>query len=509
MSQEESIVEKVSKGSLAVLFGTIGGRLLGGLYSLLVVRALDPKDYGALSLMIASVSLLWAIVNTHVSLATVRSLAVEKNNYRLTSSCFWYYAAAGLICGVLFAVLGPPVAEQVFHISQGSFAFQVGGLLLLGMSLQAAFSGIFSGYLRMENEAVVKICKGASLLALAILFLALGWSLRGVLLALAVSELVGFLCALALLRRLLPFKALTSYFNSSILRKLLTFGAILYFATLMEQVGGSASIFSLGIFRTKSEIGEFEAAASLSGLLLMIPNSLSRPLISAIANRFAERGKPGLENAAHYSLKYTLQAVLPLTLLAYIFSEEIVTTLFGHRYVAAIAILQVIIFANLFHSMVVIFQSVFIGLGDPAAYLRCALLTALHSCGSNFILTSRLGLSGTAFAYLITAACELIFALIIYSRIISGSIPVIPYIKAVLISIVSCLPAFLMRSPVLLVALAEFILSIGLYLLLLVASRGLDAEDFDILSRIGYLRPAVNLAKRLQTEFDKLTKIYS
>jgi O-antigen/teichoic acid export membrane protein len=198
-----------------------------------------------------------------------------------------------------------------------------------------------------------------------------------------------------------------------------------------------------------------------------------------------------------------------LTLLAYIFSETIVVTLFGHRYVAAITILQVIIFADLFHSMVVIFQSVFIGLGDPAAYLKCALLTTLVSCGSNIILTSRLGLGGTALAYLITAACGLIFALIIYSRIISGSIPAVPYIKVALIGIVSCIPAFLMHSPVLPVALVQCILSIGLYLFLLVVFRGLDAEDFDILSRVRYLRPAVNLAKTLQTQFDKLTEIFS
>lgn len=509
MDQEEGMVERFSKGSLAILFGTASGRLIGALYSLVIVRGLDPRSYGILSLMTVSVSLAWAAINTHVSLATAKHLAAEKTDYRLISSCFWYHIVVGLIFGTLTVVFGGWVAEEIFHVTKVDIIFQIGGLLLFGMSLQAAFSAIFLGYLRVHYRTIVNTCKQISLLIFTILFLELGWSLMGVLAALAISELLGLLYAWLLTKRIIPTATLTKYFDASTLRKLLAFGMILYLTTFLEQIGDSASVYSLGVFKSQTSIGEYEAAVGLSGLLTIIPSSISVPLMPAIADRFRKKGKSGLETATNYSLRYTLYGVLPLTLLTYIFSEVLIFTLYGKKYVGSIPILQIVVFADLFQSVALIFQSIFIGLGNPVSCLKYALVTTLVSCASNLVLTERFDAKGTAVAYLITSMSGLVLSILLYVRTTSNRIPKMPYIKAIAISILSCIPAFMMKSSVPYLALLQFVFSLGLYVLMLVVFRGLGEEDFNVLSRVSYLRPIVNLAKKITRLVSKLSAYVS
>ena len=504
MTQRDNIVGKVFTGSLIIFLGTMFSRFANILYKLTVVRYLGPSSYGILTLMMTSISLFWATINPHVSLATARQLAVDKDDYRLVSSCFWYYLTVGIISGASCIVLGDWVAKEVFHIPHAAPVFKVGGLLLLGMSIQAVFSAIFSGFLKFEYETIVKICKQISLLILAIISLGLGWHLMGVLMALVISELLGLLCAWMLARDILPSEALSRYFDTSSLRKLLDFGMVLYLVTLVEQIGRSASVFSLGILESENSVGEFNVALGLSSLVITIPRAVSIPLVPALADRFTKKGQEKLGRVIDHLLKFTLCAVLPFTLLLYIFSDTLMIVLFGEKYLASIPILRIIVFGGLLESMVLIFQSVFIGFGIPMAYLKCALATTLIHWISTPLLTSRLGMRGTAIGYLITAISGLAIYTIVYTKATMNSISKMQYMKAIMICIVSCAPTFIMRSSALSIALLQSSLSIGLYILLLITFKVLDKEDFRILSGVRYLRPAIGFAEKLQKHLERI-----
>ena len=506
MNKKESLVVKASKGSSMTLLNIGSSRLLGALYGLVIARGLTAEDYGLLTFMVTSVALVWSIINLHVGRSAVRYIAAEgigtRTSHRLASSCFWYYLIVGLTSGVLMASFGDWIAKHIFHITGSSLAFQVGGLLLFGISMYAVFSSLFTAHLRIDYDVLVRICKQTSLLIFAILFLQLGWSLTGVLSALAISEIIRLLSGWVMARRILPTTVLVKNFNVSSLSRLLTFGITLYLITFIEQIGESINVFSLATFTSQAGIAEYKVAVGLSSLLTIIAHSIAVPLMPIVAEKSGgsahAKTSKDLEHAVNRLLKYAFCAVLPLTMLTYIFSDTLMTILFEERYPASIPILQIVIFADLLQSMVLLFNSILIGLGSTVACLKCALVTTLVGSASSLFLTRRLGTLGAAMAYLIAGISGLVVSILLYTMTTSNRIRKMPYVKIGAISTVSCLPVLMTKSLEPSIALLQFVSSLILYVLLLVVFRVLDEEDLSILSSVGFLRPMVSFARRLQ-----------
>ncbi|MFC2015647.1 flippase [Chloroflexota bacterium] len=270
--------------------------------------------------------------------------------------------------------------------------------------------GVFRAFERMENEWVVLVLQGLSLLLLVLAAIFLDAGLLVILGAVLASyslmtAAAWFLVGNRFVRPQLRFDAsLCNY----LAREAAPVGISLVLFMSYNRIGTIA----LEVLRDSSQVGLYNAAFSLTRNLAVVPMAFAGAILPTLS-QLAVCGKGGLPQTYARAFKLMLIITLPLAVGGALLAEPIVQLIYGAEFTGAGIALQIVIWSLLFLSLSLVTRTVLEASNRQVSWTYALAAGVVVSLVLNVALIPRLGILGSSVALL--AADIVIFGLAFYA----------------------------------------------------------------------------------------------
>jgi len=323
-----SIAKKAISGALWMSGISYIGFAVNFGIQLTMVRLLVPEDFGMFALGLAGANILFILFNWNFSMAVIQIQDAED----LLDTAFYLSFFAGIIILVVGGAISLVLARY-YSISSVTVFFIICALQPF-KGCASIYSASIEKDLKFKGNAIVRGLSANLSGFLAVLMASLGfgvWSLLG-------RELLstGFL--------LFGMWTISSYrfkrhFSRQTAKALLKFGYKRFFIRGLEIVYFNGPIFLIGSFVTPGELGLFGQAFYLANL----PNTFLAPVQQTVAFSVYSKiqgDKQKLQQAFDLNYFFSIRFLIPISLIVYMFPEQILRFLYGAKWLQAAPILQ-------------------------------------------------------------------------------------------------------------------------------------------------------------------------
>ncbi len=449
-------------------------RILQFVIMLVAARVLSKADFGtfnfALSLSFIAVILADVGINQYL----IREIARQKElAKRYISNAISVKIALSLVTFLVFygilTILG--ASKQTIMVSSIIWLFSILS------SFTELFYSVFRAYEKMHNDAFIKITRMTFLSISTLYVLLKGHGIVYFCLSFVATEIVIVLLAGIMARK--RFVRFSIEFNGvfirALIKKSLPFGLAFIFGSIYFYIG----TILLAHIKGQEQAAIFSAAYMIALALLFIPTVYINAIYPVLSRFFnAKDGK--LKVLYEKSFKYLLAIGVPISVLLFIFADEIITLLYGSKYQESVIVLKIIALYLFIKFVNFLLGIVLSSTDEQKKRMYSQAGTALANVLLNLLLIPTWGFVGAAYATLITE----IILFIIYFYYVSQSWYAFNFIGILIKCVLAALPIVLVALylplpfPLLLI-----IAGLG-YIALLFLLRIVDKSDKDIVQRI-------------------------
>ena len=347
MTQSGSF-RKVAKGGAVFTVGLFSAKLLQFVTGVVVIRIVEPSEYGLISLGMTTVFMLSFLCMLGLRVATPRFLAKYRaqGDQGLMDQVAGTALTCSLAISLLFAVLlhgEARLAALAFHKPEMEKVFELLAMMLPAVVVIYTVTAIFQG---VENARAKLMFEdlGWNLLRLAMLmYVALaGLGYHEVLWTYVVSVWLALALYLGYAVRALR-GVLRPRLSFAVAKDLLWFSLPLLATGIMSNLTTWSGTLTLGYFQPSSEVGLFNAPMRLA---FMVPAPVHGivTFYLPVATRFAVRSAmEEIHELYESSTKWAFFFTLPFLLYFVIDAEFVVTFLFGAAYGESADVLRVLL----------------------------------------------------------------------------------------------------------------------------------------------------------------------
>ena len=409
-------LRNIAKGTGIVLFGIIISKFLGYLYRIIIAR-LGPEAYGELSLGLAGFGILSIVSILGLDMGVLRYISIYKSknqNEQIKGTITFAMKTTvtiAIILGILLFIFANQISTFFFHtenitilIKIIAFALPFEAMRVIAVNTFKAFSKIqYDVYTRILTENTLKII-------LTLIFIQLGLSVTGAILAFTLSIIISTIFSLTILQTKV-FK-LTNKIKSICKRKeVLLYSIPLLFNSLTIMIITWIDTLMLGFFRTTAEVGVYNAAIPTAKLILILPTAMIGLFIPTISEYLDN--KTQLKRLFYITTKWLLIINLFFISMAIIFSQNILNILFGSQYIAGYIALTILISGYFINGLVYTSRDILMLLKKSKIILIATLIGGTLNIMLNYYLIPIYGFNGAAVA---TAISLIVLSLILFIK---------------------------------------------------------------------------------------------
>ncbi len=395
-------VEKFSKISSQVgfnYFTIIAQILLAPLLVALLTRTLSVSEFGVYSLLMVFVFFAVSFLELGLSQFVITKLSGVEPVKR-----------AGLFGALLkFEVLFIGVMLLIFVLSPLSMFFlditnlenymaelRVGVLIIFAATVVRLFNSYFKAtkHINVANTLDLVFNKGWALILLLVWALYRKFTLMQVFEIWLLGAVIAFLISAYYAKEL--WQQITAKIDFGFVKTALIYSAPLIIMIISNWFIAMSNRYVLNFYTTTAIVGIFSVAYSLMGVVTTFSTTISQVIQPYFTEAFATKGKHNvLINA---SLKYSLLLVIPATVTAVVWREQIILLISGAPYLSAAPVIATMAFYPLFALVTFVFYQVLIAANRTRYVGLMHLIGAGLSVGLNFLLIPYLGAQGAAIA---------------------------------------------------------------------------------------------------------------
>jgi len=270
--------------------------------------------------------------------------------------------------------------------------------------------------------------------------------------------------------------------------RLLSFALPVLVGGLGGLVLGYTDTLMLTVFKGAGEVGLYQAAQPLAGLLGYFVGALTVVLFPMVSEMWAEGRRKEVAGALSLLLKFSLAVVLPLSLVFLAFPEVAVRLVFGQGYLGGVDALRILSCNAVAYTLFAILAAAVAGIGKPFLATKAVGFMAGFNFLSNLLLIPPFGAAGAALTTLLSTVLGVLL-LLRYSRGTLGlSLGPGPLLKMVVGGILTLLLIsglkWILRLPPWPEAFVVLVPSLLLYGLWLLATSSLTRGELEFLSRV-------------------------
>lgn len=295
---------------------------------LILVRLLVPEDFGLFALGLSAANMLFIFISLSFSMGVIQIKDAED----LLDTALWL----SIISGVVILLVGGIASMMLIrhYPLQSVLAF----FMLCALQILQGCSSVYSASMEKEVQfKKVAVVRGiatnfSGIMAGVMAYAGLGmWSLVGREILSATFMFIGMTMAASY--------SFARKFNRQTAKKLIDFAFKRVFIRGLEIAYFNGPIFLMGNLTSPEKLGFFTQAFYLAGL----PNTLLSPVQQNVAfsvySKVSEQ-KQKLQQALDLNLFLAVLFVMPVSIVVYLFPEQILTMLFGVKWVESSTALQ-------------------------------------------------------------------------------------------------------------------------------------------------------------------------
>ena len=394
--ENSSAEQVIAKNTLWLSISEVAGRILRVFVIIYAARALGAAGWGTFSYLTSLAAVFTIFSDIGISSVLIRETTKAPKSRAPYFSTALMLKFVLIVISLIILVLVSTVFTSI-AISQTLIIYI--GLLFIFDSLRRFGTSLFRAEERMEREAYVNIATQAIIVAGGIAALFFFSTPESLAVAYAAGAAVGLLLTWNILRK--HTKNLFSSFDKSLVRPIVQAAWPLSLAAVFGALLVNTDTVMIGWFRAAEDVGFYSAAQKPIVLFYILPTLIVGGFFPALA-RFAQEKKEEFRNVLERGLHLVFLIAFPTALGIMLTADQIIEFLYGADYAASAAPIRILAVTILTAFPVsILIHGVF-------AYNKQKSLVPLWSAGAilniglNVLLIPRLGISGAAWASLVT-----------------------------------------------------------------------------------------------------------
>ncbi len=488
----------IAKSSMIIFVGIFLSKLLTYIYRIVIARHFGPEIYGLYSLALIVLGLFVVFSSIGLTDGLIRFASfyrgkkqIHKIRYLLKILTIILFASSTIFAILLF-LCSSFISINIFHNENLVIFLRVFSVLIPLTVFSYIFLGILRAFEKIELYSFTwNVLQNLVKVITLILFIFLGLKTNAVIFSyflgiLSMLLVAYFLCRYKLSEVFAPHK-LKKEKKARITKEVFSYSWPVMFTGLVGTMFYWIDSFLLGYFMGAINVGIYNAATPLIGLMAFIPAMFTQLFFPLITKEFSKKNYGVIRELSKQVGKWILILNLPMFLIMIVFPTTLINLFFGESYLAASSALRILAIGGFISSLVFLSTDLISMIGKSKLILINIIGASIFNVILNFILIPRYGLNGAAIA---TSVVTTLLSIVLLCEV-KYHIKIIPTKKKILnIFLVSLIPFSLilfikqhMQTNLLTLILLGtfFILS---YICLLLLTNSLDKNDLFILKAI-------------------------
>ncbi len=428
-------VSNYSIGSLLVTFA-------GFISFPILTRLLSQADYGLLSLVGATLTLLVALGKLGLQNPIIRFYSDAESNRdgwnldKYYSTIILGMVVIGVVITVAWLVLVYFVSDNILGDEQLRFLFILTSALVLIRVMDSAFSNIYRAKQKSKLLSTYRVYRRyATLLLVVITLFYISNSLFGLYIATIFVELISvFILGFMLLKHQ---SITTNSFSPFLLKQMLIFGIPLVGHELAWVLHNTGDRYLIQWMMGSEQLGSYAAAYNLSDYVrVIVIMSLYQALPPIYLKIWSDEGEKATRHFIEKSLHFYIMVALPIVAGVSVVGPTLLTILATEKFSSGAVIIPYVIAGMVINGSAVMFGAGLYIHKQTKILMVLMLVSAVFNVLLNMVLIPRYGIEGAAIATLISYTGFAISNKIVSSRKFYIAIPWVTVIKFGLVSII-------------------------------------------------------------------------
>lgn len=488
-----------------VLASILLSKLFTYIYRVIVARTYGPEIYGVFTLGTMVVGFLISLSALGFSDGLSRFISlyrgkkeVQKVRYLFAAS-FKIITFSSIIAGAILFIFADYISLDLFDAPQLSIFLKIFAVITPPAVMATSFLYTLRAYEKITEFSIAyNILLNLGRLIVLGLLIFVGMNFPAIAYSYSAGFLFMFLAAFYLTWKYTPEvfgqENVKQTQKKKILGDLFKYSLPLVVSNLIYVILFWTDSFLLGLFKSPTEIGIYNAATPIAGLLLIAPQIFVQLFFPIITKEYAKGKNSLIRDLSKQVSKWIFIINLPAFALFFFFPGAAINTLFGQEYISALAPLRILIFGNLLFSFLSLSRDLVSMLGRSKLLLIDVMIATILNIVLNvlfipmdkiFFIDNTQGISGAAIA----TSLSHIFLGMLYIAQSKKYISVIPIRRKMLNALMSVLIPFtglwILTSKFemnLFWIIISSILFLLIYAALLFVFRALDDSDKELIS---------------------------
>jgi O-antigen/teichoic acid export membrane protein len=453
----------------------------------ILTKWLGASDYGTWSLIWVTVVLITPLATLGLNMAMVRFLAAERDKAKVRErfmSVLVTSVAAGAVISLILVLLSNIFATSIIGDADSSYLFRLGSLMVITQALSQLSVAFFRTFRQMKWYSVLTVIKAAVQLGLISFLLFLGWEIKGVILAVIVSDILCIVIALSIAFRqtglqLPRFTGMKGY---------LKYGLPLVPTSAMLWIMASSDRYMIGYFMKSEDVGIYTAAYTLTHVMSLFLSPLRTVLLPTISKSYDDGDTAKTRTYLKYSLKYLLMLTIPTTFGISVLATPLLRILTTSEFVSGDLVIPFVAFGLLIFEFYQICVYVFYLVKKTHWVLRLLIISAALNIGLNLLLIPMMGIVGAAVATLIAYVVLAIVTVAIAFRYFKFDLGFVFIIKSALASAVMALGIWLFKPMGIVEVIIAILLGIIVYFAIILVLKGFSKKELSMIKELVFRR---------------------
>lgn len=404
------------KHSSVYAVGQILSRFASVLLLPLYTRCLSPADYGCVAILDLTAGVLAILIGSGMATAVVRMYFDTQDE--IERSRVWSTGLVWILMAATFFVLPMILGRQHLadltlgrELSDGAFFY----LLALATLWMNTVSELLETYLRTRKWSGIYVSTSLGRLLLNIglnvwFLVGLDLGVTGLLAGNLIAASVNTLVLSAVFLRSLPQLG----FDTTVLRRLLTFGSPLIIQAMLSMLMHEADRYILRTHGTLDQVGVYSLAYKIGQAVNTLAILPFGAIWSVVLYEIA--AQPDAPQIYARVFRYYISGLLVVMLAASLCAIPVLPMLTPGDFGNAVDLIPVVLLAFVFFSMHLQFNVPALLAKRSAALIPASVVGVIVNVVSNLLLIPRFGATGAAWASVATYAAYSFTGLCIYRR---------------------------------------------------------------------------------------------
>ncbi len=352
-----TVVRKLAKNAFYVFSSQIANKILGVVFIVYAARLLGAEAYGIFTLVSTMVLIAVNFTNFGITPMVIRRISKDNaiaepllSNMLAIRLVFALIAYALLVLVVNLHGYSPEIKVLVY----------IAGIAILSENLILSFETVYIAYERMKIWGAMTISSSLAFSILGIAVLAAGFWLTAVFLVkVIVGAGIAIFSAYFMWKKFFAFRPrFDPDLGKEILIQSFPFFLVLILGILINKIDIIMLSMIKGPVDENLAIGYYSPAHNILFTLMILPKSIHMALLPVVSRKIY-LDHDFVRKAVEKATKFIMVGVsFPIILVTTFFSKEIITVVFGQRFLPAASALAILGWAYAFQALAISSQSV-------------------------------------------------------------------------------------------------------------------------------------------------------